>query len=443
MKRVRPVLGADTYVMRAWLEHGSRRRDNSGRERHRFEKWGRMSEVITKVRGSFVVCFHLATLIVLSLVLRAVSARPCTCVLSSLEHCTGDVVSRPRGKMVRSGVMKGKASTEGRAGGALIARPLREPRCCTPAGVSVVLPTSCPRIEDGLEGDGGQLYRKRVLWPREPSEQEEEEGRREVRALPIPASHSFDHLVLSSRSPCTRVLLLAQDRPDFVDSLLRPRLPETRRVHVQKRAHHPVPCGVSASSPPLGRELECPRKRWSVLSIPSPSVHSPTLVISVVVLVLLVISGFWSKTMGCEPATPLLFKLHPCPRRADRTEIHPSSGSRFPCSPFQPLLPLPGRTHRDSKTSTAPPPFPIPIPALVLVSIRARLGGMGAEGAAFTRRHATTLDVRRAVGVGSASLRVPGVVAARHMSCLSHLPPTVAVSAVIPWLQRLRGARGY
>ncbi|KAJ7892199.1 hypothetical protein B0H13DRAFT_866624 [Mycena leptocephala] len=80
--------------------------------------------------------------------------------------------------------------------------------------------------------------------------------------------------------------------------------------------------------------------------------------------------------MGCEPATSLLFKLHPCPRRADRTEIHPSSGSRFPCSPFQPLLPLRGHTHRDSKTNTAPPPFPIPIPALVLVSIRARLGGM-------------------------------------------------------------------
>ncbi|KAJ7892198.1 hypothetical protein B0H13DRAFT_2038621, partial [Mycena leptocephala] len=98
MKRVRPVLGAYTYVMHAWLEHG-------------------MSEVITKVRGSFVVCFHLATLIVLSLVLRTVSARPRTCVLSSLEHCTGDVVLRPRGKMVRSGVMKGKASTEERAGG--------------------------------------------------------------------------------------------------------------------------------------------------------------------------------------------------------------------------------------------------------------------------------------------------------------------------------------
>jgi hypothetical protein len=73
--------------------------------------------VITKVRGSFVVCFHLTTLIVLSQVLRTVSARPRTCVLSSLEHCTGDVVSRPRGKMVRSGVMKGKASTEERAGG--------------------------------------------------------------------------------------------------------------------------------------------------------------------------------------------------------------------------------------------------------------------------------------------------------------------------------------
>jgi hypothetical protein len=201
---------------------------------------------------------------------------------------------------------------------------------------------------------------------------------------PLP-THSIT-LVLSSRSRCAACAALCSGSSGFRGWTPHPRLPETRRVHVQKRARHPVPCGVSASSPPLGRELECPGKRWSVLSIPSPSAHSLTLVISVVVLVLLVISGFWSKTMGCEAATPLLFKLHLCPRRADRTEIHPSSGSGFPCSPFQPLLPLPGRTHRDSKTSTAPPPFPIPIPALVLVSVRARLGGMGAEGAAFTRR---------------------------------------------------------
>ncbi|KAJ7877173.1 hypothetical protein B0H13DRAFT_2347264 [Mycena leptocephala] len=233
-----------------------------------------------------------------------------------------------------------------------------------------------------------------------------------------------------------RALLFAQDHPDFVDGLPTPIF---QRLAVCMCKNARTTLSLVASLPPL-RRLE----------------ESSNVLGNDVVLVLLVISGFWSKTMGCEPATSLLFKLHPCPRRADRTEIHPSSRSRFPCSPFQPLLPLPGRTHRDSKTSTAPPPFPIPIPALIIVSIRAQTRRDGCRRRGFHSPrllplhsppvviwHATTLDVRRAVGVGSASLRVPGVVAARHMSCLSHLPPTVAVSAVIPWLQRLRGARGY
>jgi hypothetical protein len=47
----------------------------------------------TKVHPSFVVYFHLLTLIVLSRVLHMVSARARTCALSSLGQCTSDVVS--------------------------------------------------------------------------------------------------------------------------------------------------------------------------------------------------------------------------------------------------------------------------------------------------------------------------------------------------------------
>jgi hypothetical protein len=84
----------------------------------------------------------------------------------------------------------------------LVACALREPRCCTPAGVSVVLIASYPRMEDGLEGDGRQLYRERVC-PEESSEQEEEDGQRGRSVLflsPFPA-YSLTRVV-SSRPPC-------------------------------------------------------------------------------------------------------------------------------------------------------------------------------------------------------------------------------------------------
>ncbi|KAJ7812427.1 hypothetical protein B0H13DRAFT_2383258 [Mycena leptocephala] len=75
-------------------------------------------------------------------------------LIISRALCTGDVVLRLRGKTVRSSAMKWKVSTEGKAGGRevslLIAFPLRESRCCTPAGVISVLPrTRGWRATDG------------------------------------------------------------------------------------------------------------------------------------------------------------------------------------------------------------------------------------------------------------------------------------------------------
>ncbi|KAJ7873943.1 hypothetical protein B0H13DRAFT_1894768 [Mycena leptocephala] len=186
---------------------------------------------------------------------------------------------------------------------------------------------------------------------------------------------------------------------------------------------HAPPCplrGVSASSPPLGRELDlmtnAPRARqsWEQMTC-------------------------WSCSLSLRAAarpratTMLPPKLPSCAGRADCTEIR-RSGDAAPevASPAPPFLstssPEVHTSRQQDQHRTTALSHPHPRPRSCELSCADSAGYMCGRcgslcGPPVVIWHVMTLDVCRAVGMGSASLRVPGVVRARVYAILHPPPP--------------------
>ncbi|KAJ7812419.1 hypothetical protein B0H13DRAFT_2684891 [Mycena leptocephala] len=171
-----------------------------------------------------------------------------------------------------------------------------------------------------------------------------------------------------------RMRLLAQDRGDFVDG---PHAPVFQRLAVCRcrNAHRLSPCVACL---PLLRRLDLTTERpASVIILGVGGVMTPR----------------WVSTLAL--GVQIVQRFAPAPEAACPTPPFRSASS-------------PGRTHRDSDTSTLPPLFLIPILALVFVSVRAqtRRDGCRRRGSLLLRLlplrgpPVVILDVRRAARMG-------------------------------------------
>jgi hypothetical protein len=162
--------------------------------------------------------------------------------------------------------------------------PLASASSCSP-------PT--PQMEDGLEGTASACGQENS-----PSERKRM-GREGGPCSSYPALHSFANACHFLKPPCAA----CSGSSRFRGWTPCPRPPETRGMQGKKRARRLVPCGVSASSPPLGRELDptmnAPRARQSAHSLSFRRRAGPALRVACSFS-----SAFWSKVTRCDPAPP-------------------------------------------------------------------------------------------------------------------------------------------